>query len=208
MSYSYSPPLGSDDDDPLPAAEGAAAAAPVTDELGVDREALAFVAGYVASKCRHLCRGLGQPSSCSPASAFVPSRWLQTISRGNLYVPSEWWMEVVEDFNTRFCDVMGSTADVAPGIVKRLVACVLAKAPEVDERVARKLASTRLPHNAIRTKPVEPGGREDPRTCTAPAAGGRALSGTESALAVGQSRRQCFRPPQLKHVPGPGARSA
>ncbi|XP_043196219.1 uncharacterized protein LOC122367299 [Amphibalanus amphitrite] len=84
------PPATGDDDDPLPAAEGAAAAAPVTDELGVDREALAFVAGYVASKRRHLCSGLGQPSSCSPASAFVPSRWLQTISRGNLYVLSEW----------------------------------------------------------------------------------------------------------------------
>ena len=138
------PPAMCDGDDPLPVTEGATAAAPATDELGVHREALAFVAGYVASKCRHLHSGLGQPTSCAPASAFVPSRWLQTISRGSLYVPSEWWMDVVEDFNTRFCDVMGATADEAPGIMKRLVACVLAKAPELDERVARKLASTRL----------------------------------------------------------------
>ncbi|KAF0297543.1 DNA transposase THAP9 [Amphibalanus amphitrite] len=74
------------------------------------------------------------PTTGKEVFMIVPSRWLQTISRGNLYVPSEWWMEVVEDFNTRFCGVMGSTADVAPGIVKRLVACVLAKAPELDER--------------------------------------------------------------------------
>ena len=137
-----------DEDDPLPGG-AAAAAPPETHELGFEREGLAFVAGYVAFKCRHLRDDLGQPTSSTSAPASVPSRWLQTISRGSLYVPSDWWMAVVEAFELKFREVMGPTADQSPGIIKRLTACVLAVAPDLDERIARKLASTRL-HLRIR----------------------------------------------------------
>ena len=140
------PAVEVEDDEPLPdepAVAATAADASTVPELGVEREALAFVAGYVAYKCRHI-RDLGQPSSTAPASSTVPSRWLRTISRGNLHVPSDWWMAIVEDFNGTFCDVMGCTADRAPDIQGRLVTCVLAKVPELDRRIARKLVSTRL----------------------------------------------------------------
>ena len=119
---------------------------PASTELGMQREALAFVAGFVASKCRHIDSSLGLPTSvASPADmTSVPSGWIQTISRGQLYVPSAWWMAAVLEFETSFSLVMGPTADQQPGILKRLVQLILQKQPRVDQRVARKLASTRL----------------------------------------------------------------
>ncbi|KAF0304011.1 Transposable element P transposase [Amphibalanus amphitrite] len=137
-------PPAHEDNSPDTEEAGPSNTRPRTAELGVNREALAFVAGYVAFKCRQIRGDLGQPTSSSLAPASVPSRWLETISRGSLYVPSQWWMGVVEDFNDTFSDVMGPTAVKTPGIVKRLTGCVLARAPGLDERIARKLASTRL----------------------------------------------------------------
>ena len=145
------------DQPPLPAAvideddtsdEPTPAASPATQELG-ERQGLAFVAGYVAFKCRHFRDDLGQPTSSASASASVPSSWLLTISRGSLYVPSAWWMAVVEAFDQTFRDLVGPTADQSPDIIKRLTACVLAIDPELDVKIARKLASTRL-HLRIR----------------------------------------------------------
>ena len=134
-----------DGDDPRPdeAAEAAAIAA-APPELGVEREALAFVAGYVAFKCKHIRDDLGQPTSSAPDSPSVPSRWLRAISRGSLYVPSDWWMAFVVKFNDSFSALMGPTANKAPNILRRLVELILAQMPDLDRRIARKLASTRL----------------------------------------------------------------
>ena len=146
------------DQPPLPAAvideddtsdEPTPAASPATQELGFERQGLAFVAGYVAFKCRHIRDDLGQPTSSASASASVPSSWLPTISRGSLYVPSGWWMAVVKAFDQTFRDPMGPTAYQSPDIIKRLTACVLAIDPELDVKISRKLASTRL-HLRIR----------------------------------------------------------
>ena len=45
-------------------------------ELGVEMEALAFVAGYVARKCRTIDPSLGMPISEATPGA-VPDRWLR-----------------------------------------------------------------------------------------------------------------------------------
>ena len=70
------------DQPPLPAAvideddtsdEPTPAASPATQELGFERQGLAFVAGYVAFKCRHIRDDLGQLTSSASAPASVPS---------------------------------------------------------------------------------------------------------------------------------------
>ena len=117
-------------------------------QVELSREALAFMAGYVVYKCRDLDASLGyQTSNPPPAGSVavsVPSGWTEAISRGHLYLPTDWWMAVVEEFETNFCLLMGSTADQEPGILRRLVELISQKQPGLHPRVARKLASTRL----------------------------------------------------------------
>ena len=107
---------------------------------------MAFAAGFVAHKCHHMDRRLGvrMGDASEEALASVPSSWLQVVSRGQLYVPSVWWMSVVQEFEVNFCQIMGSSADRKPGIIRRLTEVVCLKHPDLDKRVARKLACTRL----------------------------------------------------------------
>ncbi|KAF0308974.1 hypothetical protein FJT64_019865 [Amphibalanus amphitrite] len=112
----------------------------------MEEEAMAFAAGYVASKCRHIDSSLGWPTcDVQPSDlAAVPSGWIETISRGQLFVPSAWWMAAVRHFNAIFSDVMGPIADQNAGILRRLIGKFQQEVPRVDQRVARKLATTRL----------------------------------------------------------------
>ena len=127
-------------------------AEPSAAEQAIYEDAMAFAAGYVAYKCHHIDPGLGVPMHRASAEelAAVPSTWLQVISRGRLYVPSVRWMEAVRAFDLNFKLVMGATASKEPGIVKRLMGLITTKDPQLDDRVARKLASTRL-HFRLRT---------------------------------------------------------
>ena len=114
-----------------------------TSELGIEMEALAFVAGYVAFKCQTIDPSLGCRAS-QAAPGVVPDRWLRLVSRGGLTMPSEKWMATVREFEVIFCLVMGESVDGSPGIVRRLVACLAEKEPSLDHRVIRKLVKTRL----------------------------------------------------------------
>ena len=113
-----------------------------TAELGPAAEGLVFVAGFVASRCRHWDGSLGSITSETPAA--LTSSWLRAISRGGLTMPSERWLQIVREFELLFSLVMGKTVDREPLLVQRLVALLLEKRPEVDRRVARKLVTTRL----------------------------------------------------------------
>lgn len=102
-----------------------------TDDLGVQRSGLAFIAGYIASKMRHVDPTLGcRTADASPALlASVPSAWLTTISRGSLHVPASWWMAVVEDFDAQFCALMGPTFCRKAKIIERLVQIISRRRP-------------------------------------------------------------------------------
>ena len=121
------------------------AAAPAND-LGLERDGLAFIAGYVAFKLKHVDASLGCPSEEATEAllASVPSSWLVTISRGRLYIPQTWWMAVVEQFDADFFSIMGPTFDKKPGIVKRLMDGIIRRHPGLDIRIARRLARIRL----------------------------------------------------------------
>lgn len=71
------------------------------------------------------------------------------MSRGGLLVPSKQWMETVKAFELIFSLVMGPTVDSSPGIVRRLVAALHEKEPTLDQRIARRLVTTRM-HIRIR----------------------------------------------------------
>ena len=120
-------------------------------ELGLEREGLAFIAGYVACKVKHVDASLGCVTSEATDEMLqsVPSSWLTTISRGRLYLPSPRWMALVEDFDAQFCRIMGPDFSREAGIIKRLVETITALCPDLDVRVARRLAQTRL-HVRIR----------------------------------------------------------
>ena len=106
-------------------------------------EALAYVAGYVAYKCRHIDPTLGHPSADVQRSR-VPDAWIRAVSRGALYVPSEPWLAKVTAFDIRFKAIMGPTADCQPLLLTRLMAEVTLVDPALDKRVVRTLTTTRL----------------------------------------------------------------
>ena len=121
---------------------------PVPDahDLGLEREGLAFIAGYVASRFQHIQPALGcmTKEATEAHLASVPSRWLQTISRGSLQMPHSWWMAVVEQFEEDFGSIMGPTFSKQSGIVSHLTSVIINRHPTLDARVARRLAKTRL----------------------------------------------------------------
>ena len=117
-------------------------------ELGMEREALAFVAGYVAHKCQAIDPSLGRRTG-EVKQGVVPDRWLLLVSRGGLTVPSPSWMAIVENFEVTFSLVMGATFDNAPGVVRRLCAALMMKEPMLDRRITRRLVTTRM-HIRIR----------------------------------------------------------
>ena len=133
------PSVASDEEEPVRALPTVT----TDDELGLEREALAFVAGYVASSCQHIDPSLGLPTREAPETS-VPSSWIRALSRGGLMVPSERWMAVVESFEVLFGLVMGRSADMQPGVTQRLRELLLEKEPQLDQRIARKLVRTRL----------------------------------------------------------------
>ena len=59
-------------DAPATAASTAGAEYPADDELSEQRELLAFIAGFVAHKCRDLDRSLGEPISTAKPGPSVP----------------------------------------------------------------------------------------------------------------------------------------
>ena len=121
---------------------------PDFESFETEREALSFVAGFVAAKCRNIDATLGYPTSEEPPSS-VPSSWIRAVSRGNLTVPSDSWMSIVEEFELVFALVMGRTVSHEPGLVRRLMAELHQKRPELDPRICRKLVTTRM-HLRIR----------------------------------------------------------
>ena len=115
-------------------------------ELGLEREGLAFIGGFVAYKLPNSQPSLGCRTSEATEQhlASVPSSWLMTISRGRLHVPHAWWMAVVEQFNADFCNIMGPTFNGELGIIRRLVGVIRSRYPKLDLHVARRLARVRL----------------------------------------------------------------
>ena len=113
------------------------------ENVWMQQEGLAFVAGYVASACQTIDPTLGLPTDEAPPSR-VPQRWIRAVSRGGLTVPSESWMSVVESFEVLFGITMGSSVDRDPGVVRRLIELLREKEPGLDIRIARKLVRTRL----------------------------------------------------------------
>lgn len=117
---------------------------PTVSDLELEQEGLAFIAGYVASKMRHVDPSLDCPTGDASDEhlASVPSSWLLIISRGGLYVPHSWWMAVVRQYDKDFCTIMGPTFTKEPGIVQRLTDVIRKRHPSLDVRVARRLAKT------------------------------------------------------------------
>ena len=72
-------------------------------------EAMSFVAGYVAAKCRSSDPTLGTKTSITTGAqrAEVPSAWTCALSRGNLSLPSAEWFQAVKDLKPLFDKVMG-----------------------------------------------------------------------------------------------------
>ena len=137
------PVIGEEARDGVAAAETDEASGADAEDAWLQREGLAFVAGYVAASCQHIDPSLGLPTRLAPPSS-VPQTWIRVVSRGGLMVPSERWMSVVESFELLFCVVMGSSADRNPVIIRRLLELLRQKEPGLDLRIARKLVRTRL----------------------------------------------------------------
>ena len=109
-------------------------------------ESLAFVAGYVAAKCRDIAPGLGTTTQeATPAElSEVPTTWTCALSRGNLTIPSASWYKQVQEMEATFREQMGARYRTGPGVKAHLRACLLSKWPAMDKRVVAKYVSTRM----------------------------------------------------------------
>ena len=73
--------------------------------------------------------------------------WLLSPAAGCrpcLNVPSVFWMSVVREFDLDFKQLIGDTTDQKSGMMRRLTELIRTRQPQMDQRVIRKLASTRL----------------------------------------------------------------
>ncbi|KAF0297726.1 hypothetical protein FJT64_004843 [Amphibalanus amphitrite] len=124
-------------------------------QLRYGREALVYVAGYLAHKCKDLDASLGKvipPGSGGAELGFNRPElaWTLRVSRGGLTLPSECWQQQVEQFEVLFSLMHGDLdIDREPGVVRRLWEMLQDKYPHLDKRVLKKYAVTRT-HMRIR----------------------------------------------------------
>ncbi|XP_043199632.1 uncharacterized protein LOC122369179 [Amphibalanus amphitrite] len=113
-------------------------------ESRLSRQALAYVAGYVAAKCATVDSTLGKiTSDASEVPRDERYAWIDTISRGGLTVPSAWWLEQVEQLEELFTTKHGGDIDRGPGVVRQLAEAAARKFPQLHPRVLRRYAMTR-----------------------------------------------------------------
>ena len=134
----------SDDDDEPSITSAAAERHRTGDQLSEQHELLAFIAGYVAHRCRDIDRSLGEPTSTARPGPSVPAAWVQLLSRGGLLVPSEKWYETVLAFEVIFCTMMGPTVTRQRGVTASLIDAILKKDESIKRKVARVLVRTRI----------------------------------------------------------------
>uniref|UniRef100_T1J3C7 Uncharacterized protein n=1 Tax=Strigamia maritima TaxID=126957 RepID=T1J3C7_STRMM len=70
------------------------------------REALKYIAGYIAFRCQNEDKSLGTPTGQLKISQQNQFEWIQTLSRGGLRVPSKSWLEIIEQFEIIFLLLM------------------------------------------------------------------------------------------------------
>ncbi|KAF0298488.1 Transposable element P transposase [Amphibalanus amphitrite] len=135
---------------PGPAASAGAAPPPAslpsgaTGVASLSRQALAYVAGYVAAKCATVDSTLGKiTSDASEVPRDERYAWIDTLSRGGLTVPSARWLDEVEQLEVLFTTMHGGDVDRGPGVVRRLAEAAALKFPQLHPYVLRKYAMTR-----------------------------------------------------------------
>ncbi|KFM70956.1 Transposable element P transposase, partial [Stegodyphus mimosarum] len=74
-----------------------------------EKEALTYVAGYIAYRVRDKDPSLGTISKNSADEPIFNSEWIKLLSLGGLTSPSHSWMNTVYEFENIFCAVHGTT---------------------------------------------------------------------------------------------------
>lgn len=90
-----------------------------TNELSwTDRQALTYVAGYIAYRVKGKYPSLGTISR--NAENLNSAEWIKALSLGGLTVPTADWMKTVEQFETIFHSIHGTDISREKGIVRKL----------------------------------------------------------------------------------------
>ena len=131
------------DDDDDDAAEAVTQAA--TGVASLPRQALAYIAGYVAAKCSAYDKTLRQVTS--EASAIPRDKryaWIHALSsRGSLTVPSTRWLDQVEQLKVTFTARHKDDIDRGLSVNQRLRDAAALKFPQLHPRLLKKHAMTR-----------------------------------------------------------------
>ena len=124
-----------------------------TTEQRYSKDALVYLAGYLACKCKDIDPGLGAvtpPADAQRGTSRPEHAWTMRLNYGGLTLPSDGWLQLVEQFELQFCLMHGaSDIDRQPGVIRRLVEALRDKHPRVDQRIIKKYAVTRT-HMRIR----------------------------------------------------------
>jgi uncharacterized protein YukE len=98
-----------------------------------EKEALAYVAGYVAYKVRKVDPSLGKMSRDTAKEDLSNETWIKSLSHGKLTVPSEEWKSVITKFENVFLEYHGEGTAFSkkPNVIKNLKLILSERFPTV-----------------------------------------------------------------------------
>lgn len=90
----------------------------------IEKNALIYVAGYVAHRFRNIYSHLGIPTKTLP---YIPTDWLSFISRGNCMYPSSDFLKAADIMNREFENFHGNFFNRESNIFDNLTDIVCTK---------------------------------------------------------------------------------
>lgn len=105
------------------------------------KEALRFIAGYIAFKVRD--KNLGT-NTASIEDVNIPHTWIEMLSRGGLVTPSQKWFETVQHLERCFTLFHGENKlKNCEGVIKNFSEILIKKFPEENATALKLFAKTR-----------------------------------------------------------------
>ncbi|KFM64198.1 hypothetical protein X975_00105, partial [Stegodyphus mimosarum] len=108
-----------------------------------EKEALTYVAGYIAYRVQDKDPSLGTISKNSADEPIFNSEWIKLLSLGGLTTPFHSWMNTVYEFEKIFCAVHSTTYYKGKHLIGSLINNLEKHYPEVNRDAIRLFCRVR-----------------------------------------------------------------
>lgn len=109
----------------------------------VNHDAIKYIAGYLANKCRSIDKSLGVRGEKCTFSQEVTQDWIAIISKGGLTRPTEDWTQKVMQFEVLFGNFHGLDISKCERVIQTLTSVIKSKFSEIDEKIISLYVRTR-----------------------------------------------------------------